>query len=336
MGNKSILFTCISIKKWITVILNCVIFNAVLNCPASFAGTIVVKGSGIMEYELHDETGKIQLPNYSSEFYRQTVIKVGDKWTKIHVSIQLPSESLTSKFPINIHKLLPTLKRFLRPVSTAQSNNVQIRRLATALTANTHTVQESVDKIIGFVRDNIKYVNTINDNNDALYTIKKKRGNCVGYSNATIALLRAAGIPCRSVHGFLYREETQFFDEKIEKLLFRTGNFHRWIEIYYPGIGWIQSDPIISKNFVHPDHIIFHINFNEQTELSFTPFYQTVDLKDLLRLSVKKIQLQELNVYPYPQQLLYSIICKAGTDMTNANIKEINSKFLDFRHKRSR
>ena len=69
--------------------------------------------------------------------------------------------------------------------------------------------------------------------NAAPYVLKRKSGSCSEYSILTIALLRASGIPARYVGAYVVRGE----DASVDYV------FHRWVEAYLPGIGWIPLDP---------------------------------------------------------------------------------------------
>ena len=63
--------------------------------------------------------------------------------------------------------------------------------------------------------------------------LERGTGSCSEYSFVMIALCRAAGIPARYVGGVVTRGDDSFVDNV----------FHRWVEIYLPGYGWIPVDP---------------------------------------------------------------------------------------------
>jgi len=58
-------------------------------------------------------------------------------------------------------------------------------------------------------------------------------GSCSEYSFAFIALCKAAGLPTRYVGSTWDRKELAYMDDV----------YHRWVEVYLPGYGWIPTDP---------------------------------------------------------------------------------------------
>ena len=62
--------------------------------------------------------------------------------------------------------------------------------------------------------------------------IRRGTGSCSEYTFAYVALCRAAGIPARYVGSLVLRGEDASVDTA----------FHRWAEIYLPGVGWIPVD----------------------------------------------------------------------------------------------
>ncbi len=63
--------------------------------------------------------------------------------------------------------------------------------------------------------------------------ISRGSGSCSEYAFAYIALCRAAGLPARYVGAVVIRGEEACFDFV----------YHRWVEVYLPGYGWIPVDP---------------------------------------------------------------------------------------------
>jgi len=66
-----------------------------------------------------------------------------------------------------------------------------------------------------------------------------KVGFCQQFSGAEALLLRMAGIPARVVTGFT----TGSFDDKEKEYVVRDLDAHSWVEVWFPGLGWVTRDP---------------------------------------------------------------------------------------------
>jgi len=67
----------------------------------------------------------------------------------------------------------------------------------------------------------------------------RRQGFCEHIASAMAVLLRSVGIPTRLVTGFGPGERnpfTGYYDV-------RQSDAHAWVEVLYPGVGWVQYDP---------------------------------------------------------------------------------------------
>ncbi len=62
-------------------------------------------------------------------------------------------------------------------------------------------------------------------------------GYCIHFASAATVLLRAAGIPCRYVTGYLVSAQA---GQSVEV---QRHNAHAWVECYIDGIGWVPLEP---------------------------------------------------------------------------------------------
>jgi len=69
--------------------------------------------------------------------------------------------------------------------------------------------------------------------NVAPAVLERGNGSCSEYSFVYIAMCRAAGLPARYVGSIVVRNDDASYDDV----------FHRWVEIYLPGYGWLPVDP---------------------------------------------------------------------------------------------
>ena len=66
-----------------------------------------------------------------------------------------------------------------------------------------------------------------------------RRGYCIHYSMTMAVILRNLGVPARVVEGFLPGERS--LGQSTEVI--RNWGAHAWVEVYFPGVGWVAFDP---------------------------------------------------------------------------------------------
>lgn len=66
-----------------------------------------------------------------------------------------------------------------------------------------------------------------------------KEGYCNYYASAMILMLRTIGIPSRMAAGFSEGE----FNPSTNTYLVRERDAHTWVEVYFPGHGWVEFEP---------------------------------------------------------------------------------------------
>lgn len=66
-----------------------------------------------------------------------------------------------------------------------------------------------------------------------------RKGYCDYYATAMTVLARAAGIPARVVIGYV----SGLFDYNRGQYIVTEADAHAWVEIYFPGIGWVEFEP---------------------------------------------------------------------------------------------
>lgn len=119
----------------------------------------------------------------------------------------------------------------------------EIARLASDVTHRSRSVHESVLLIKRHLLENYRYSLEMESGRsphpleDFLFT--RKTGYCEHYATAMVVMLRSVGIPARLVTGFLATEWNGFG----HYYAVRQRDAHAWVEVYFPGSGWITFDP---------------------------------------------------------------------------------------------
>lgn len=132
------------------------------------------------------------------------------------------------------------LERYLMPTPLEQSNTPQIVEVARKTVQNETNSWNAAKKINHWVYKNIEKRFTP-DFSNALQTLRAKRGDCGEHAVLAVALMRAAGIPARTVIGLAYWPGGNGF------------GYHAWIEVY---VGkWVQMDPAWGEDIVDPTHV---------------------------------------------------------------------------------
>ena len=75
----------------------------------------------------------------------------------------------------------------------------------------------------------------------SLFTVKK--GYCTYYASAMVIMLRSLHIPARMAAGFAQGT----YDPGSQSYLVRERDAHTWVEVYFPGAGWVEFEPTAAQ-----------------------------------------------------------------------------------------
>jgi hypothetical protein len=116
--------------------------------------------------------------------------------------------------------------------------------LAEQLTAGHDNAFDKAIAVRDWLRTEITYNDQIqappDDVEPVHYTIfESKEAYCTYYASAMAIMLRSQGIPARIVNGYAQGE----WVEEASLYRVRASNAHTWVEVFFPGYGWIQFEP---------------------------------------------------------------------------------------------
>ncbi|GIG66102.1 transglutaminase TgpA family protein [Phytomonospora endophytica] len=170
------------------------------------------------------------------------------------------TEGLTYSFGFRRYNYTPDL---LREAASTQSGT-DFYELNTQV-ENVESVQQLADRLTEGMTNDYDRAMAINDHfsieNGFAYQkttekgsaataiedfLENKRGFCEQYAAAMVWLLRSAGVPARAVIGFTKGNPVN------GSLVVTNFNAHAWVEVWFPGYGWVSFDPTPSSGVRGP------------------------------------------------------------------------------------
>jgi transglutaminase-like putative cysteine protease len=119
-----------------------------------------------------------------------------------------------------------------------------VRALAASLVTKTADRRSAVEAVEEYLRTTEKYnlnspvpkagEDAVND-----FLFVSHQGFCEQFATAAVIMLRTQGIPARLVTGYVGGDLTIDAGERV----LRGSDAHAWVQVYYPGVGWVSSDP---------------------------------------------------------------------------------------------
>ncbi|HET7318162.1 MAG TPA: transglutaminase domain-containing protein [Nitrospirota bacterium] len=238
-----------------------IILILLLSCSRGAEASLkILEGEHTVVYDIVNPRGVAFIPDYSDESFEQKVISQDEFSKRVRVTSRMAPMKTRVPFPVPPRMLSASVSRYLSPERDRQSDHPSIVRLAGDITRGSRYAHEAANAVLSWVADNLTFDASVTVPADALSALRYKRAYCVGYSNLTVALLRAAGIPARVAHGYLPPGYEWGFSKEYWGVKVNDGGFHAYLEIYYPDTGWVFSDAEHAHNFVDPFHIILRLD----------------------------------------------------------------------------
>ncbi|HEY7660345.1 MAG TPA: transglutaminaseTgpA domain-containing protein [Actinomycetota bacterium] len=190
-------------------------------------------------------------------FFPTTTVSV-DRYTSVRAPILLEEGviySVVSEVPVAAPEILrlasprpgadpPDPDDLARYTQLPPSLPERVTALAERITGGESTQVDRVEAVESWLRANTRYNLEIPADPpgvDAVdhFLFERREGYCEQIASSMVVLLRAAGIPSRLVTGYgpgSRNALTGYFDV-------RGSDAHAWVEVLYPGAGWISYDP---------------------------------------------------------------------------------------------
>ena len=119
----------------------------------------------------------------------------------------------------------------------------RIPALARQITSAAETPYDQAAAIEAYLRSHYGYTLDLREDPGAdplaHFLFVRRAGHCEYFASAMTVMLRSLGVPTRYVNGFLPGEYNDLGGDYIV----RASDAHSWVEVYFPGYGWLSFDP---------------------------------------------------------------------------------------------
>jgi transglutaminase-like putative cysteine protease len=144
-------------------------------------------------------------------------------------------------------------KKWLQPTDCAQLDAPVVRETAALVRNNTNNLIELADSTAAYCNSIPPDFSHSPAAFDAVYALKF--GNaCTGCAHAGAALLRANGVPARSILNLYPSNSTRLID------------MHWFIDYLVPGYGWVNLETTLGRNFYNPRNAVIIYVSNPEDE----------------------------------------------------------------------
>ncbi len=185
----------------------------------------ILKGKWSVQYTIQDPQEKLILSEIHTRGFDQTFKKIHRGYL-VTVTTDLSPIIITIPFTFQSGKLPP---------------ECQDQTLITSMQEVT-SMSDAVREVLAWVDKTAPYNEEASQSQTWKDVLQRHFGNCVGRSNLAIEILKSMDISCRPVSGCLVNNQKSVF--------------HRWMEVDYPEIGALQSEPGVTQDFISPYHIV--------------------------------------------------------------------------------
>jgi protein-glutamine gamma-glutamyltransferase len=119
----------------------------------------------------------------------------------------------------------------------------RVRELALELTQTEETTYDKAVALEAYFQNGFEYTlelpRTAREATLDAFLFERRAGHCEYFSTAMAVLLRSQGILAREVNGFRGGQWSEFG----QYLAVTQNEAHSWVEVWFPGYGWVPFDP---------------------------------------------------------------------------------------------
>ncbi|MBN2428955.1 MAG: transglutaminase domain-containing protein [Deltaproteobacteria bacterium] len=153
----------------------------------------------------------------------------------------------------------PQKTDFLSPSQNIESNAPQLLKQALLLASKGKS--DPARDIFDWVAGHVRYAGASGKDKGALHALRSGAGDCTDMALLFTALCRAAGIPCRTVGGFICDRNMNL----------TASSYHNWAEFFAAGQWWIADVTNASFKPDGANYVVFHL-YGDGAEEKFQRF----------------------------------------------------------------
>lgn len=182
---------------------------------------------------------------------QQTPLKAGEQYQVIS-NIPTVSPSLLSAIPLPRTDATawtndPFYSSDTRTyyLQTPADLSPQVKQTLNSWTAGAQDTYAAMNMLVAHFTDQTQFVYSVSNppvpsNVDAVsWLLQTHRGYCTYYATAMTIMARMLGVPARVVSGF----NGGHFDAQRKAWEVNGNDAHSWVQVYFPGQGWVNFDP---------------------------------------------------------------------------------------------
>ncbi len=216
-------------------------------------------------------------------------------------SLDLAGWQSAAAYPVR--NIPQDVRLFLEGTAAVQKDDPGIASKARELVQGSRSQREAVARVLNFVADNLQY-RLEPGQHDAVFALEKGIANCTGYSHLSVALLRAVGIPARTVTGVTLAKPWPVPTGRGNLIQNWGQGKHAWFEVWYPDLGWLPYDAQATHVFVPTYHIRYAVGrdvFDTTKWFSYLGAEPRVTVQFSPDFADERVALRPLETQPTPR-----------------------------------
>ncbi len=222
--------------------------GVLLAAPDVLRSSIPIVGSFMPVLSSDGETGASASAQTEMTYIRsRSTLAVGDSYTVVSNLTDITERALREAsvdYPLEITRRYLQLPDDFSPRIAALAED-SIGESAVDRPATVYDQVKQVERLLrGYEYDEAIEGPARDQDPLEYFLFEVQRGYCDYYASAMATMLRSQGIPARTVSG--YAEGA--LDEETGIYVITERDAHTWVEVYFPGYGWIEFEPTAGES----------------------------------------------------------------------------------------